>query len=228
MFFSSAPPVVEFVDYKRNHLVFLAKKPLRLGKDNSVKITLSTDKGKSALRVIVQQYRAVENGKLAYVGILDSDVPFQPPTAGGDVAAMRQGQRMDCHLRVMSQDLPGYSGISLDLSASGLQLDTRAAVPVGKVLRLRLETHISEMEWIEVNARVAWSRQDDRKTYRCGLQFQDVTPELRAQLDELERYLLARENANLTQLVLECADRYLLGYGPLETEKSVEEVVVTV
>jgi hypothetical protein len=225
MFFSSAPPVVEFVDYKRNHLVFLAKKPLRLAKDNSVKITLGADKGKN-VKVYVQQYRAVENGKLAYVAIVEDECSFQPPTPAGDLAALRNGQRLDCHLRVMSPDLPGYSGVSLDLSSTGLQLETHSAVPVGKVVRLRLETHISEMEWIEVRARVAWSRQDGRKTYRCGLQFQDVTPELRAQLDELERYLVARENANMTQLVLQCADRYLLGYGPLEEKPAAETAAV--
>lgn len=221
MFFSSAPPVVEFVDFKKNRLVFLTRKPLRLGKDNTAKITL--EKGASAVRVYVQQARQVDNGKLAYVAVVEDEFPFELPQAAPDAASLRAGQRFDVSLRVMSPDLPGYAGVTVDFSLTGLQLETREQVSVGKVVRIKLETHISELPWVEVSARVAWSRQEHRKAYRCGLQFVNVSEEQRNLLQEVERYLLARENANLTQLVIECADRYLLGYPTPEKSAEVEE-----
>lgn len=212
MFFSSTP-VVDFVDLKENQVVFLSKKPLRLGRDTPVRMSIQAAEGKPQLvssRVFIQQSRPVEGGQVAYIGTLQTELPFQPVCSGNaDSAALRSSSRMDCSLRVMSPDLKGYTGVSVDLSLTGLQLETRQPQDPGQVVRLRLETHMDEMESIEVNARVAWCRREGQKTYRCGLEFRDVTTETLVQLEELSRYLRLRESANLTQLVLECADRYL-------------------
>lgn len=219
MFFS-APPVVDFVDLKDDQLVFLSPKPLRLGRDNSVKLALrasQAQKGLMPLKVTVNQARTVESGQVAYVATLQSELPFQPETVEGlEDAALRRGERLDCHLRIMSPDLPSYSAVSVDFSLSGLQIETHSPTNPGQIVRLRLETHIAELETIQVSARIAWSRPEGRKRFRAGLEFYNVAPEVRHQLEELTRYLKLREEANLTQKVLECADRYLLGYATEE------------
>ena len=215
MLFFSAPPVVDLVDMKNNQVVFTSKKALRVGRDTPVRLSAQAPEGNSQLipsRIFVQQARPLASGQVAYVGTLQTELPFQPvPVNNGDTEALRRGARVDMSLRVMSPDLPDFGGVSVDFSLTGLQLETRSAVSTGDVVRLTLDTNIEGLEYITVSARVAWSRPEGRKSHRCGLEFRDQTPEVREQLEELRRYLRARETANLTELVLERADRYLLG-----------------
>ena len=214
MLFFSAPPVVDLVELKQNQVVFTSKKPLRVGRDTPVRLSLQAPEGDSQVvpsRIFVQQARPLADGQVAYVGTLQTELPFQPlPANNGDCESLRRGARYDLSLRVMSPDLPDFGGVSVDFSQTGMQLETRSAVRTGDVVRLTLDTNVEELEYITVTARVAWCRAEGRKSHRSGLEFRDLTPEARAQLEELGRYLRARESANLTQLVLEHADRYLL------------------
>lgn len=216
MFFS-APPVVDLVDLKQNQVVFTSKKALRVGRDTPVRLSAQPAEGEAQLipsRIFVQQARPLADGQVAYVGTLQTELPFQPvPVNNGDSESLRRGARFDLSLRVMSPDMPDFGGVTVDFSQTGLQLETRSSVPTGAVVRLTLDTNIEELEYIKVSARVAWSRPEGKKSHRCGLEFRDLTPEAREQLEELSRYLRARETANLTELVLERADRYLLGYA---------------
>ncbi|MBN9418113.1 hypothetical protein ABS71_05655 [bacterium SCN 62-11] len=215
MLFFSAPPVVDLVDLKQNQVVFTSKKPLRVGRDTPVRLSLQAPEGDSQVinsRIFVQQARPLADGQVAYVGTLQTELPFQPlPVNNGDCESLRRGARYELSLRVMSPDLPDFGGVSVDFSQTGLQLETRSAVRTGDIVRLTLDTNVEELEYITVSARVAWCRPESRKSHRSGLEFRDLSPETRAQLEELGRYLRARESANLTQLVLEHADRYLLG-----------------
>ncbi|MBS2040752.1 PilZ domain-containing protein [bacterium] len=215
MFFT-APPVVDLIDLKQNQVVFTSKKALRVGRDTPVRLSAQAPEGDAQLipsRIFVQQARPLAGGQVAYVGTLQTELPFQPvPVNNGDSDSLRRGARFDLSLRVMSPDLPDFGGVTVDFSLTGLQLETRSAVSTGEVVRLTLDTNIEELEYISLSARVAWSRPEGRKSHRCGLEFRDLTPEVRDQLEELGRYLRARETANLTELVLERADRYLLGY----------------
>lgn len=217
MLFFSAPPVVDLVDLKQNQVVFTSKKPLRIGRDTPVRLSLQAPEGDAQVipsRIFVQQARPLASGQVAYVGTLQTELPFQPlPANNGDCDALRRGARYELSMRVMSPDLPDFGGVSVDFSQTGLQLETRSAVRTGDVVRLTLDTNVEELEYITVSARVAWCRPEGRKSHRSGLEFRDLSPETRQQLDELGRYLRARESANLTQLVLERADRYLLGYS---------------
>lgn len=216
MLFFSAPPVVDLVELKQNQVVFTSKKPLRIGRDTPVRLSLQAPEGDSQVvpsRIFVQQARPLADGQVAYVGTLQTELPFQPlPANNGDCESLRRGARYELSLRVMSPDLPDFGGVSVDFSQTGLQLETRSAVRTGDIVRLTLDTNVEELEYITVSARVAWCRPEGRKSHRSGLEFRDLTVEARQQLEELGRYLRARESANLTQLVLEHADRYLLGY----------------
>jgi len=215
LFFSAPPPVVDLIDLKQNQVVFLSSKPLRLGRDTPVRLSLQPAEGDAQLvssRVFVQQARPLANGQVAYVGTLQTELPFQPvPANNADCEALRRGARFDLSLRVMSPDLPEFGGVSVDFSMTGLQLETRSALKTGDIVRLTLDTNIEELEYISVSARVAWCRPEGKKSHRSGLEFRDLSPEVRAQLEEVGRYMRARESANLTQLVLSHADRYLLG-----------------
>lgn len=212
MFFRSKAPVVDFVEVKNNQLAFVSPRALRTGRDGSVRVAVRASRDGSPtapVQVYVQSCRATADGQQAYVGLITSELPFDTSTAG--LAALRRGQRMDCSLRVMSPDLGSYTGVSVDFSLSGLQLLTRTAPETGRVLRLRLETTLETLPVIEVNARVAWCRPEGRKSHRLGLEFHSVTTETQTRLEELERFLRLRASANMTQLVLDCSDSYLLG-----------------
>ena len=229
MFFFSSPPVVELVDAKDGQVVFTSNRQLKVGKDTSVRVSLKAEAGSARivpLKVFVHQARPVAKGQVAYVAALREELPFEPMSKQVDSDALRRGERLDCHLRILSPDLPGYSAISVDMSATGMQIETRSAVDVGEIVRLRLETEISELEIIEVQARVAWCRPEGKKRFRAGLEFRNLNIEVRFQLDELNRYLKRREEANLTQRVLECADRYLLGYLTPQKDEAEEAAVL--
>lgn len=217
-FFST--PTVDLLEIRENQVVLISNKMLRVGRDTSVRLSLTAPEGKSRVvssRVFVHQARPVEGGKTAYIATLQTELPFQPVTRETpDSAPLRRGERMDCSLRVMSPDLTDFAGVAVDFSVTGLQIETRNATTLGQVIQIRLETHIEGMEWIKLNARVAWCRREGQKSFRSGLEFRDLTDESRQQLEALARFFRLRETANLTQLVLECSDRYLL--GSLETE----------
>ena len=57
----------------------------------------------------------------------------------------RDGERYDVSLRVLSRELPGYRGVTLDLSRSGVQLETSGLLEIGSEPELKFEFDRGEL-----------------------------------------------------------------------------------
>lgn len=207
MFFSSVPKV-EFVELTGNQLVLLSDRLLELGQEIAVQARLQAagEKPKRVLlKVFLHQARRVRGGQLGYFGTLQTELPFQPlsNSAAWEMAALRRGTRRGCSLRVLSPDLPFYTALSVDVSLTGLQVETTRALILGSVIPLHLEAPPEGGDDIHLNARVAWCHRKNPKVFRCGLEFRDVTPDARARLGQLDTYLRLRETSDVREFQID-------------------------
>lgn len=115
----------------------------------------------------------------------------------------RDGERYEVTLRVLSRDLPGFRGVTLDLSRSGVQLETGGLLNIGDQPVLKFEFDRGELESFECRARVIWSRQEEnsRSKYRSGLTFVPETDDEKRQLVRMATVLQTRSDADLRTLL---------------------------
>lgn len=115
----------------------------------------------------------------------------------------RDGERYDVSWRVLSRELPGYRGVTLDLSSSGVQLETSALLEVGSQPELKFEFDRGELESFTCRARVVWSRQDgnNERKFRSGLTFVPATDDERRQLARMATVLQTRSETDLKTLL---------------------------
>lgn len=115
----------------------------------------------------------------------------------------RDGERYDVSWRVLSRELPGYRGVTLDLSRSGVQLETSAILDVGSEPELKFEFDRGELESFTCKAKVVWSKQDgtNERKFRSGLTFIPTTDDERRQLSRMSTVLQTRSETDLKTLL---------------------------
>lgn len=115
----------------------------------------------------------------------------------------RDGDRYDITLRVLSRDLPDYRGITLDLSSSGVQLETGGLLEVGTEPVLKFEFDRGELESFECRAKVVWSRKEEnsQRKYRSGLTFIPQTDDEKRQIARMATVLQTRSETDLKTLL---------------------------
>lgn len=115
----------------------------------------------------------------------------------------RDGERYDVSLRVLSRELPGYRGVTLDLSRSGVQLETSGLLTIGSEPTLKFEFDRGELESFECPARVVWSRQEDSgaRKFHSGLTFLPSTDDEKRQLSRMATVLQTRSETDLNTLL---------------------------
>lgn len=120
-------------------------------------------------------------------------------------AADRDSERHDCSVRVMSRQLPGFRAITLDVSSSGLQLETQGLLEKGLVLELKLEFDREELPDFTVPAEVMWAKRDGerRSHFLAGLRFQPQTDQERLNLARMAAVIETRSEADLADLLAE-------------------------
>ena len=107
--------------------------------------------------------------------------------------------------RVRSRDLPAYRAITFDLSQTGVQLETEAALVAGAELDLDLEFDREDISNFGCRARVVWSRPDlhRRSRFRSGLAFLPEDDQQRTALARMATVLQTRSDADLETLLEE-------------------------
>jgi PilZ domain-containing protein len=114
----------------------------------------------------------------------------------------RDGDRYEVSLRVLSRELPGYRGVTLDLSRTGVQLETSGILEVGSEPTLKFEFDRGELESFECRAKVVWSRKEDsRRDFHSGLVFLPETNDEKRQLARMATVLQTRSETDLKTLL---------------------------
>lgn len=115
----------------------------------------------------------------------------------------RDGERHDVTVRVMSRDIPGYRAISLDISQSGVQLQSSTELEVGLQPELNFEFDRDELQDFSCVAEVVWSRQDgdNRAKYNSGLRFIPADDDQIRNLSRMATILQVRSESDLKTLL---------------------------
>lgn len=201
---------VELVELKDGVFVFRSPKRFPEGKEAQVKVALTPGK-LSTLRVHVDSVRPSEGGKTVHVARVLGEAPDLEVSGAAQGAALRNATRHTLGLRVMSRDLPGFHGMTVDLSRTGLQLEITGQVEVGKRVALSLEFDRFDLPKLDCVAHVMWCRSHqvrenqrvgrDNK-YRAGLKFdENQGPEVHALITQIADFFEQRSHEDLGSLL---------------------------
>ena len=90
-------------------------------------------------------------------------------------------KKFTLYLRVMNDDTGEQIGHMVEVSSTGLQLETTAQLPLERdyYLRLELTAELADRPYIVFIARSKWSRTDDIQPnlYRIGFAIVEILPE---------------------------------------------------
>lgn len=133
------------------------------------------------------------------------------PKSSSAGSAGRRSRRFVTSIRVLSPELPGYRGLTVDFSMHGMQLESEGGVQVGKQINITLELDSSTMPELNLDAKVVWCREKDRRKVLIGLEYMNVNEERRKGLVRYDAFLAAREGGDIQQKQLADADLFLKG-----------------
>lgn len=118
--------------------------------------------------------------------------------------ADRDSERYDVAVRVKSRQLPGFRALTLDVSGTGLQLETEGLLQKGQVLTLELAFDREELPDFSCPAEVMWSQGDDTsRHYLAGLAFRPRTDDEKLHLARMGAVLETRSEADIQDLLAE-------------------------
>ena len=169
---------VELVEHSEEYTVVKANRAVRVGDQIPVKVSDANGQRTPAVPMVVLSCRECESGDYLVTGRFLVEHPdlsgFEIPAGLKSDASMRSTHRVNCHLCVISRELPGYRVMTIDISEGGLQVEAPARVALGNSVLLRLEFDTQKLPAIQAAATVAWCSKIDRGRYRIGLQFNNL------------------------------------------------------
>jgi hypothetical protein len=169
---------VELVEHSEEYTVVKASRAVRVGDQIPVKVSDANGQRTSAVPMVVLSCRECETGEYLVTGRFLVEHPdlsgFELPASLKTDASMRSAHRVNCHLCVISRDLPGYKVMTIDISEGGLQVEAPSRVALGNSVLLRLEFDTEQLPAIQASATVAWCSKIERGRYRIGLQFKSL------------------------------------------------------
>jgi hypothetical protein len=115
---------------------------------------------------------------------------------------------------VRSRQLPGFKGMTVDFSRSGLQLEVDAEVPVGLKLTLTVDFDRFDLNPLDCAGEIVWCRPLSGRGYRAGLRFVHPDAATRQRVHEVANFIEERSTADLHSL-LEQAKLLSQDAGPL-------------
>lgn len=152
-----------------------------------------------ALKLAVESCRVVEGASYLVTGFAVSGADALEVAAA---EPFRENPRLDCHICVVSRDLPGYRAVTVDYSRGGVQIEVSGAVEPGASVLVRLEFGVDALPPLECRARVAWCAQRTRGSYRVGLQFVSLDARSQDILERFESILKKREHTSILHRLL--------------------------
>ncbi len=159
-------PQVEYVDFEDGLLTFRAEKPLT---GNVKTVKLKTSYGTLTAHIAIQSFddeiRVYRAELLNYEVVLDALAIDR-----------RDNVRLPKVVRVTSGDLPGYAGVTEDISVTGSRVSTSGPLETGEIIDLKIELDDPEIPPMTIASQVCWTSRKADNTYHSGLRFQNLDP----------------------------------------------------
>lgn len=219
MFGFFRPETVEFVKIEGRSLTFKCKRQYKLHAQPTVQVELPLPQSAGTqpfkLPVTVKKVREVGKREFICTGEVPGTVrsveqlrqlligvdptQVQEHRQDDDFANMRRSPRLKVSLRILSKDLVGFRAISVDFNQLGMQLISEGPAEVDQSISMTLELETSKAPEILCQGRVRWCSEEGRRRYTIGIEFEDLDPELRKQLEQFEEFLITRQTGDVAK-----------------------------
>jgi hypothetical protein len=197
---------VSFVD---GVLTFVCGRQLRPGKKVKVKVHLTSGVRPAAptVTVAILSSEPKDDETFLCTGALQLNQRRWPEfldqltEAGLNGACRRESRRLDAVVRVLSRELPGFRGVTADVSRSGAGLVCEGPVTEGAYLNLKLDLEMVGFSELDVQAQCVRCRtlQTGQRTpsYLVGVALTPQYPETHAAWQKFYHHLHSLESASV-------------------------------
>lgn len=193
-------PKVELVELDERQLVFRSNRKFKEGTQTRVRVEIPPGSSKTtALDIQVSSVRSETDDVYVYVARLVA-VQFNEKITGEQ---LRASPRRELSVRVISPKLPGFRGMTIDISATGLRLDMDGPLEVGQVIPITLEFDRFDLDSLECPAEVRWCRMSGvgRTRYMAGFHFLPTDEDMEKALHAMGAFFDANSRAGLKELL---------------------------
>ena len=193
-------PKVELVELDERQLVFRSNRKFKEGAQTRVRVEIPPGSAKTtALDIQVNSVRSEDDGVFVYVSHLVS-MQFSEKITG---EALRGAPRRELSVRVLSPKLPGFRGMTIDISATGLRIDMDGPLEVGQVIPITLEFDRFDLDSLECPAEVRWCRMSGagRTRYMAGFHFLPTDEDMERALHAMGAFFEANSQFGLKELL---------------------------
>lgn len=210
MFGLFGPEKVEFIDIYETTLTYRSKKK-KHSPGHVAKVKLQVFLGDTIqslpLEVVVDSARQLPDKSFLVVSkILGNSEETQQMITVIDSAPRpdmgklaRRSERIPIGLRCLSQQLPGFRAVTVDLSLHGAQIQCEGLLEIGSVMDITFELEMSDLPKLTLRAIAVWSctEEERRKAYRGGVEFTEQHPQTQVLWERAYYHLLKMQSASV-------------------------------
>jgi PilZ domain-containing protein len=111
----------------------------------------------------------------------------------------RRSERIPIGLRVLSQQLPGFRAVTVDISLHGTQIMCEGHLEQGAVMDVTFELNLNDCPRLTLRGVVVWCAEGEerRKSFRGGLEFTEQHPETQALWNKSYAQLLRMQSGSV-------------------------------
>lgn len=210
MFGLFGPEKVEYLDLSEAVLTYRSrKKKHKIGTAVKIGLQVPLEGAVTTLKleVVLDSFRLLPDGSALVVGHvvaqpheLESLTELMASVPKPDLGRLaRRSERIPIGMRLLSQQLPGFRSVSVDLSLHGAQIQCDGPLEVNSYLNVTLELEMADMPQLTLQALVVWCRveEDRRKAYRAGLEFTQQHPEVQSMWERAYYRLLKMQSQSV-------------------------------
>lgn len=210
MFGLFGPEKVEFLDISDTTLTYRSKKKKHQSGSVSkivLQVFLEGSVQSLKLEVVVDSARELPDRSYLVVSHLLGDpekvaqlttvLEEAPKPDLGRLA--RRSERIPIGIRVLSQQLPGFRAVTVDLSLHGAQIKCEELVEQGTIMDITFELELADCPRLTLRAVVVWCApgEERRKSFRAGVEFTEQHPQTQVIWDKAYAQLLRMQSGSV-------------------------------
>lgn len=210
MFGIFGPEKVEFLDISDTTLTYRSKKKKhQAGAVSKIALQVYLEGAMQSLKieVVVDSARQLPDKSFLVVSHILGDpekvsqlttVLDQAPRP--DIGKLaRRSERIPVGIRVLSQQLPGFRAVTVDLSLHGAQIKCEGGLEEGTIMDITFELELNEVPKLTLRAVVVWSApgEEQRKSFRAGVEFTEQHPQTQVLWDKAYAQLLRMQSGSV-------------------------------